>query len=118
MSIKHIIGEFDLDDLDLVIVENIGNLVCPAEFDIGEVLKIALLSVPEGDDKVVKYPLMFSKADAVVITKYDMIKYFKFDDNEVEKQTLLRNTYSKIFKVDSLKEGGTKKFINWLLKKI
>ena len=61
---------------------------------------------------------MFSKADAVVITKYDMIKYFKFDDNEVEKQTLLRNPYSKIFKVDSLKEGGTKKFINWLLKKI
>lgn len=118
MSIKHIIGEFDLDDLDLVIVENIGNLVCPAEFDIGEVLKIALLSVPEGDDKVVKYPLMFSKADAVVITKYDMIKYFKFDDNEVERQTLLRNPYSKIFKVDSLKEGGTKKFINWLLKKI
>ena len=118
MSIKHIIGEFDLDDLDLVIVENIGNLVCPAEFDIGEVLKIALLSVPEGDDKFVKYTLMFSKADAVVITKYDMIKYFKFDDNEVEKQTLLRNPYSKIFKVDSLKEGGTKKFINWLLKKI
>ena len=61
------------------IIIAIGNLVCPAEFDIGEVVKVALLSIPEGDDKVVKYPLMFSKADALILTKYDMIKYFKFN---------------------------------------
>ena len=78
-------------NLDLIIVENIGNLVCPAEFEIGEVLKVALLSIPEGDDKVVKYPLMFSKADALVLTKYDMIKYFNFNEDEVRNQTLLRN---------------------------
>lgn len=118
MSIKNIIPSFNLDELDLLIVENIGNLVCPAEFEIGEVLKIALLSIPEGDDKVVKYPLMFSKADAVILTKYDMIKYFKFNEEEVEKQTLLRNPKSKIFKINSLEEGETKEFTDWLIKKI
>lgn len=118
MSIKNIIEDFDLNDLDLIIVENIGNLVCPAEFDIGEVLKIALLSVPEGDDKVVKYPLMFSKADAVVITKYDMAKYFNFNINEVKEQTLLRNPNSKIFKINSLNRGESEKFTKWLLEKL
>lgn len=118
MSIKNIIKDFNLEDLDIIIVENIGNLVCPAEFDIGEVLKIALLSIPEGDDKVVKYPLMFSKADAVIITKYDMIKYFKFNEDEVREQTLLRNPNSKIFKINSLEKGETKEFTEWLIEKI
>ena len=118
MSIKNIISDFNLDELDLIIVENIGNLVCPAEFDIGEVLKIALLSIPEGDDKVVKYPLMFSKADSLILTKYDMIRYFKFNEDEVKEQTLLRNPNSKIFKINSLEEGATKEFTEWLIKKI
>lgn len=118
MSIKNIISEFNLDELDLLIVENIGNLVCPAEFDIGEVLKIALLSIPEGDDKVIKYPLMFSRADALILTKYDMIRHFKFNDDEVKKETLLRNPNSRIFKINSLEEGEAKKFAEWLLKKI
>ena len=106
---KKYIEDFNLDELDILIVENIGNLVCPAEFDIGEVLKVALLSVPEGDDKVVKYPLMFSKADALVIAKYDMIKYFKFNDDEVREQTLIRNPNSKIFKINSLEKSATKR---------
>lgn len=118
MSIKNIIEYFNLEELDFLIVENIGNLVCPAEFDIGEVLKVALLSVPEGDDKVVKYPLMFSKADALVITKYDMIKYFKFNEDEVREQTLIRNPNSKIFKINSLEKSATKEFTEWLIKKI
>ena len=117
MSIKNIISDFNLDELDLIIVENIGNLVCPAEFDIGEVLKVALLSIPEGDDKVVKYPLMFSKADSLILTKYDMIRYFKFNEDEVKEQTLLRNPNSKIFKINSLEEGATKEFTEWLIKK-
>lgn len=118
MSIKNIISDLNLDELDLIIVENIGNLVCPAEFDIGEVLKVALLSIPEGDDKVVKYPLMFSKADSLILTKYDMIRYFKFNEDEVKEQTLLRNPNSKIFKINSLEEGATKEFTEWLIKKI
>ncbi len=93
-------------------------MVCPAEFDIGEVLKVALLSIPEGDDKVVKYPLMFSKADAVILTKYDMIRYFKFNENEVKEQTLMRNPSSKIFMINSLEKGATREFSKWLIKKI
>lgn len=115
MSIKNIIQDFDLDELDMLIVENIGNLVCPAEFDIGDSLKIALLSIPEGDDKVVKYPLMFTRADALVLTKYDMVKYFDFNESEVEKQALLRNPNSKLFKVNSLVEGQLKSFTDWLI---
>lgn len=118
MSIKNIISEFNLQELDLIIVENIGNLVCPAEFDIGEVLKIALLSIPEGDDKVIKYPLMFSRADALILTKYDMIRYFKFNEDEVKKETLLRNPHSKIFKINSLEEGEARELADWVLKKI
>lgn len=118
MSIKNIIKNFNLEELDIIIVENIGNLVCPAEFDIGEVLKVALLSIPEGDDKVVKYPLMFSKADAVILTKYDMIRYFKFNENEVKEQTLMRNPSSKIFMINSLEKGATREFSKWLIKKI
>ena len=118
MSIKNIINKFDLNELDLIIVENIGNLVCPAEFEIGEVLKVALLSIPEGDDKVVKYPLMFSKADALVLTKYDMIKYFNFNEDEVRNQTLLRNPNSQIFKINSLEKGEAKAFVEWLVRKI
>lgn len=116
MSIKNIIQDFNLNELDMLIVENIGNLVCPAEFDIGDTLKVALLSIPEGDDKVVKYPLMFTKSDALVLTKYDMIKYFQFNEQEVKKQVLLRNPNSKLFTVNSLIDGELKLFAEWLIK--
>ena len=105
-------------DVDLAILENVGNLVCPAEFDTGSTKNAMILSVPEGDDKPLKYPLMFSKADALILTKYDMIKYFKFNEDEVKKQTFLRNPNSKIFKINSLKKGEAKEFAKWLVKKI
>ena len=118
MSIKNILPQFDLDDLDLIIIENIGNLVCPAEFDIGESLKVALLSIPEGDDKVEKYPLMFTRADALVLTKYDLINYFEFNEERVEKNALIRNDELKLFKVNSKNEDDIKEFQNWLISKI
>ena len=118
MSIKNILPQFDLDDLDLIIIENIGNLVCPAEFDIGESLKVALLSIPEGDDKVEKYPLMFTRADALVLTKYDLINYFEFNEERVEKNALMRNDELKLFKVNSKNEEDIKEFKNWLISKI
>lgn len=114
MSIKNIINDFDLDSLDMLIVENIGNLVCPAEFEIGETVKVALLSVPEGDDKVVKYPLMFTKADALVVTKYDMMNYFNFDESELEEQVKMRNPKIEIFKVNSTIDGQVAEFAEWL----
>ena len=118
MSIKNILPQFDLDHLDIIIIENIGNLVCPAEFDIGESLKVALLSIPEGDDKVEKYPLMFTRADALVLTKYDLINYFEFNEERVERNALMRNDELKLFKVNSKNEDDIKEFKNWLISKI
>lgn len=118
MSIKNIVPSFDLDNLDYIIVENIGNLVCPAEFDIGETLKIALLSIPEGDDKVMKYPLMFTRSDALVLTKYDLIDYFNFDFQGVKTDAKQKNNDLEIFQVNSLKNEGILEFSNWLLKKL
>lgn len=118
MSIKNILPQFNLEELDLIIIENIGNLVCPAEFDIGENLKIALLSIPEGDDKVEKYPLMFTRADALVLTKYDLMNYFDFNEDRVWKNSLIRNDELKLFKVNSKEEGNLKEFKNWIISKI
>lgn len=101
MSIKNILEFFDLDETDIIFVENIGNLICPAEFDIGEDFKIAILSIPEGDDKVEKYPLLFSEADSVVLNKYDMMGYFDFDDDKVEQDVNHLNPSSNIFRISS-----------------
>lgn len=101
VSIKEILGYFDLDEIDIIFVENIGNLICPAEFDIGENLKIAILSIPEGDDKVEKYPLLFAESDVLVLNKYDMMQYFEFDENKVLNDTISINDDCNIFKVSS-----------------
>lgn len=114
MSIKNIIPEFDLKNLDILFIENIGNLVCPAEFDIGEDLKVAILSIPEGDDKVEKYPLMFSRANALVLSKYDMKSYFDFDEDKVEKDAKVLNDKLNLFHVNSSKGIGIGEFVNWI----
>lgn len=118
MSIKNIICDFDLKALDILIVENIGNLVCPAEFDIGEDLKISILSVPEGDDKVEKYPLMFTRANALVISKFDMKDYFDFDENRVIDHARLLNKDIEIFQVNSVKSVGIDKLVAYIIKHI
>ena len=118
MSIEHILPNFDLDSVDVLFVENIGNLVCPAEFNIGEDFRVALLSVPEGDDKVHKYPLMFQTTDALVLNKYDMIEYFDFDTARVEKDARDINPDVSIFKVSNKNGDGLEEFLNWLSKKI
>lgn len=118
MSIKHILPHFDLQQLDVLFVENIGNLVCPAEFNIGEDLRLALLSVPEGDDKVEKYPLMFSVADALVVHKYDMTPHFAFDDNKVAVQTKAINPAASVFRVSVPQGVGFAELAEWLNTKI
>ena len=106
MSIQHILPELPLDDLDVIFVENIGNLVCPAEFRIGESLRITLLSIPEGDDKVEKYPLMFTDTDCLVLNKYDMIPYFDFDEAQVSANYETVNPGAPLFKVSSRSGDG------------
>lgn len=114
MSIQHILPEFNLEDLDVLFVENIGNLVCPAEFNIGESFRVAILSIPEGDDKVEKYPLMFSTTDALVLNKYDMMQYFDFDEKRVESNAIDVNPDVSIFKVSSRNGDGMDDFAKWL----
>jgi hydrogenase nickel incorporation protein HypB len=118
MSIKHILPYFDLWQIDALFVENIGNLVCPAEFNIGEDLRLALLSVPEGDDKVEKYPLMFSVADALVLHKYDMKAYFAFDDETVTAQAKTINPALSVFRVSIPQNKGLSELADWLATQI
>lgn len=117
MSIKNILEYFDLDNLDIIFIENIGNLVCPAEFDLGEDLKIALLSVPEGDDKVIKYPLMFSSSDVLILNKYDMIDKFNFDHHKVKNDALRLNPKLKIQEFSSENGQGVGEICQYIKSK-
>ena len=109
------LNAFNIDGLDLVIIENIGNLVCPAEFDTGSNINMMLLSVPEGDDKPLKYPLMFEVSDIAVITKIDTLPVFKtFSFDRVEENIHRRNKNAKIFKVSALKDEGIEPLASYL----
>ena len=118
MSIQHILPELPLDDLDVIFVENIGNLVCPAEFRIGESLRITLLSIPEGDDKVEKYPLMFTDTDCLVLNKYDMIPYFDFDEARVSANYEAVNPGAPLFKVSSRTKDGMEELSGFIAEQI
>lgn len=117
-SIKNILGYFDLNEIDIIFIENIGNLICPAEFDIGEDMKIAILSIPEGDDKVEKYPLLFSTADVILLNKYDMMEYFDFDDEMVEKSIKIINPRSDVLKVSSRTGKGIDSLAAYIEEKV
>lgn len=106
MSIQHILPQFDLDATDLLFVENIGNLVCPAEFDIGENFRLTVLSIPEGDDKVTKYPLMFTDTDCLALTKCDMLPYFDFDLNRVAADYRGVNPQGPLFRLSTRSGEG------------
>lgn len=91
----------NIENLDLIFLENVGNLVCPAEFDTGASLDIMILSVPEGDDKPLKYPLVFEKCDLVIINKIDTIEYFNFDFKKCEDTIKMRNKNATIIKISA-----------------
>ena len=118
MSIQKMLPEFDLDELDILFVENIGNLVCPAEFNIGEHFRLALLSIPEGDDKVEKYPLMFATSQALALNKYDLKDYFEFDDLRVEKAARGVNPDITLFRVSSRDGSGLDELAGWIAQKV
>ena len=104
-----------LKDIDLVILENVGNLVCPAEFDTGAVRNVMILSVPEGDDKPLKYPLMFSVCDLVLINKTDVMPYFDFDLERCKQNILMRNPKATIIPISAKTGEGVDAFADWLL---
>ena len=112
------IDEFGVADLDLVILENVGNLVCPAEFDTGASFDVMLLSVPEGDDKPLKYPLMFSKVSALIINKIDVKPYFDFDSEAVRERVHKLNPDCAIFEISAKTGEGVKEWTDWLAAKV
>ena len=105
-------------DADLVVLENVGNLVCPAEFDTGAVSNMAILSVPEGHDKPLKYPLMFQVCDTVLINKVDVAPYFDFDFEKCTEYIHMRNPKAKIFPISAKTGEGMEAVANWLKEEV
>ena len=105
----------DIKDTDLIFLENVGNLICPAEFDTGAGKKVMILSVPEGDDKPLKYPLMFRESDALVISKIDTLPYFNFDMKKCEKYARELNPDIHIFPVSAKSDEGMQAWTDYLL---
>lgn len=106
--------ELGTEDLDLAILENVGNLVCPAEFDTGAVKNAMILSVPEGHDKPLKYPLIFTVCDALIINKIDVLPYFDFDMDKVRQYALARNPRLQIFPICAKSGEGVDAWCQWL----
>ncbi len=104
-----------IDDLDLIFLENIGNLVCPAEFDTGADKRVMILSVPEGDDKPLKYPLMFTVSDVVLLNKIDTMPVFDFDVDRFTKNVRTRNKDSRIIPISGKTKEGFDAWIDWLV---
>lgn len=108
----------NLEGLDLVILENVGNLVCPAEFDTGSCKNAMILSVPEGHDKPLKYPLMFSICDVVVINKMDVLPYFDFDLEKCKEYVHMRNPKAQVIPICAKTGEGVENFAGWLLQEV
>ncbi len=112
--ISEVLTELPLDELDVVFIENVGNLVCPAEFKVGEDMKVMLLSITEGHDKPLKYPLMFQESSALVLNKIDLTAYTDVDINKIKKDALSLNPRLKIFEVSCRTGEGIADWVEWL----
>ena len=112
--VRSALSEFDLKSLDLLIVENVGNLVCPAEFNVGEDCKVMLLSTAEGDDKPLKYPLMFHESSALVINKTDLIPYTNFSLEKARRDALSINPKLAVFPLSCRTGEGLEEWCGWL----
>ncbi len=113
-SIDIALKEFDLNDLDAIFVENVGNLVCPSHFDLGETFKLALVSTTEGDDKPIKYPMIFREARAVVLNKTDLLKHTDFDFNSFLADLNQVNPGISLFELSCRTGHNMEKFMEWL----
>ncbi len=116
--IQRAVDTLNLDELDLLIVENVGNLVCPTEFDLGEHMKVMILSVPEGHDKPYKYPNIFALAKAVILNKYDTMPIFDFAEEEFRSVVRSLNPTAPIFPISATKGDGVGAWTDWLAARI
>jgi hydrogenase nickel incorporation protein HypB len=115
--VRNALAELPLDAVDILAIENVGNLVCPAEFDLGEALKVVILSTPEGDDKPSKYPLIFSEARAVIINKIDLVGLLDFSVEKASSDIRKINPQVPIFRVSAKTGQGYIEWLNWLKKR-
>jgi len=113
--VSNAISNVSLQDIELLFIENVGNLICPAEFALGEHKKILISSIPEGDDKPFKYPLMFNKADAVLINKIDLLPYLKFDIQAFSQAVKGINRKAEILQISCVTGQGIREWTSWLL---
>ena len=116
--IKRAVDVLDLERLDLIIVENVGNLVCPTDFDLGENMKVMILSVPEGDDKPLKYPGVFQASEAIVLNKVDTMPVFDFDRDAFYQSVRQLNPQAPIFPIAATKGEGVAEWAEWLAEQI
>ena len=116
--LKRAIDVLDLERLDLIIVENVGNLVCPTDFDLGENSKVMILSVPEGDDKPLKYPGVFQVSDAVILNKVDTLPVFDFDRDAFYTSVRNLNPKAPIFPIAATKGEGVEEWATWLAERV
>ena len=112
------LSQLDRSELDLVVLENVGNLVCPAEFDTGSVKNMTILSVPEGDDKPLKYPLMYETCDLLVINKIDVLDYFDFDCEKVVEYAKRRNPNIEVIFVSARTGEGISELAGWIFRQV
>jgi len=112
--VQNALDNFDLASLELLVIENVGNLVCPANYDLGEEKKIVMLSTTEGDDKPVKYPAMFRASHVMIINKIDLLDYVEFDLKTVREHALMINPNLEIFELSCTTGQGLDNWINWL----
>ena len=116
-TVERVIKEMPLDGVDILFVENVGNLVCPAEFDIGEDFKVAVLSTPEGADKPLKYPLLFNSSQAIILTKTDLLPYVRFDMNMFKEDISSINPVAPVFEVDLINGDSINTWLEFLADK-
>lgn len=116
--IKGALNSLDLEGIDLLVVENVGNLVCPAEFEIGEDIKVSVLSTTEGNDKPLKYPLMFEKSGVVILNKIDLIEFTNFNREEFYRDIESLNANAIVFETSCTKNEGIDEICNWVKEKI
>lgn len=116
--VEKTLGHFTLQEIDLLIIENVGNLVCPVEFDLGEDLKVAVLSITEGDDKPLKYPLLFRESGAVVLNKVDLLEFTDVNMDRLRTDLKKINPQIKIFEVSARTNQGIAEWAQWLTNKI
>ncbi len=116
--VHQVMDRFDLDNIDLLFVENVGNLVCPASFDLGEDYRVTLMAATEGDDKPKKYPRMFLTSDMMLVSKSDLLQYLPFSVEAVTKDAREVNHELEVIQISSITEEGIGEWCDWLLKKV